>query len=144
MVKIVSRENIKLIEKSRLINDKKEIIELNKLARPEEKKKPKMKLPASRIIKQPKENKINTQEIIAMMRAQKPKYTEYKESLDKIAINLMSRTEFNETYNEGLQNKLKNSDDIKSILLDGFKSAFLPNRAKSIMLNMVNDELNKF
>ena len=37
-----------------------------------------------------------------------------------------------------------NLDDIKSIILDGFKSAFLPNRAKSIMLNMVNDELKKF
>jgi adenosine deaminase len=35
-------------------------------------------------------------------------------------------------------------DDIKSIILDGFKSAFLPNRAKSIMLNMVNDKLKKF
>lgn len=37
-----------------------------------------------------------------------------------------------------------NLDDIKSIVLDGFKSAFLPNRAKSIMLNMVNDELKKY
>ena len=35
-------------------------------------------------------------------------------------------------------------DDIKSLIVDGFKSAFLPNRAKSIMLNMVNDELKKF
>ena len=31
-----------------------------------------------------------------------------------------------------------NLDDIKSIIMDGFKSAFLPNRAKSIMMNMVN------
>lgn len=37
-----------------------------------------------------------------------------------------------------------NLDDIKSMVLDGFKSAFLPNRAKSIMLNMVNDELKKY
>ncbi len=35
-------------------------------------------------------------------------------------------------------------DDIKSLIVDGFKSAFLPNRVKSIMLNMVNDELKKF
>lgn len=35
-------------------------------------------------------------------------------------------------------------DDIKTIIVDGFKSAFLPNRAKSIMLNMVNDELKKY
>ncbi len=35
-------------------------------------------------------------------------------------------------------------DDIKSIILDGFKSAFLPNRAKSIMLNVVNDRLKKY
>jgi adenosine deaminase len=35
-------------------------------------------------------------------------------------------------------------DDIKSIVMDGFKSAFLPNRAKSIMLNVVNDKLKKF
>ena len=37
-----------------------------------------------------------------------------------------------------------NLDDIKLIIVDGFKSAFLPNRAKSIMLNMVNDKLNKY
>lgn len=37
-----------------------------------------------------------------------------------------------------------NLDDIKLIIVDGFKSAFLPNRAKSIMLNMVNDELGKY
>lgn len=35
-------------------------------------------------------------------------------------------------------------EDLKTILVDGFKSAFLPNRAKSIMLNMVNDELKKY
>lgn len=34
--------------------------------------------------------------------------------------------------------------DVKNIILDGFKSAFLPNRAKSMMLNMVNDELKKY
>ncbi len=37
-----------------------------------------------------------------------------------------------------------NLDDIKSIIIDGFKSAFIPNRAKSIMLNVVNDKLKKF
>ncbi len=37
-----------------------------------------------------------------------------------------------------------NLDDLKSMIVDGFKSAFLPNRAKSIMLNMVNDELKKY
>ena len=37
-----------------------------------------------------------------------------------------------------------NLDDIKSMIMDGFKSAFLPNRAKSIMLNMVNDKLKKY
>ncbi|MFZ0390582.1 MAG: adenosine deaminase [Calditrichia bacterium] len=37
-----------------------------------------------------------------------------------------------------------NLDDIKSIIVDGFKSAFLPNRAKSILLNMVNDKLKKY
>ena len=37
-----------------------------------------------------------------------------------------------------------NLDDIKLMIVDGFKSAFLPNRAKSIMLNMVNDELDKY
>ena len=35
-------------------------------------------------------------------------------------------------------------EDIKQIIVDGFKSAFLPNRAKSIMLNMVIDELAKY
>jgi adenosine deaminase len=37
-----------------------------------------------------------------------------------------------------------NMDDLKSIILDSFKSAFLPNRAKSIMLNLVNDKLKKY
>ncbi len=31
-----------------------------------------------------------------------------------------------------------------TIIVDGFKSAFLPNRAKSIMLNLVNDKLKKY
>ena len=34
-------------------------------------------------------------------------------------------------------------DDVKTLIVDGFKSAFLPTRAKSIMLNMVNEELAK-
>jgi adenosine deaminase len=37
-----------------------------------------------------------------------------------------------------------NLDDIKTIIMDGFKSAFLPNRAKSIMMNMVDDKLKKY
>ena len=35
-------------------------------------------------------------------------------------------------------------DEIKEMILDGFKSAFLPNRQKSSMLRAVTDELKKF
>ncbi len=35
-------------------------------------------------------------------------------------------------------------DEVKTLILDGFKSAFLPNRAKSIMIKLVKDELKKF
>lgn len=35
-------------------------------------------------------------------------------------------------------------DEMKTLVIDGFKSAFLPNRAKSIMLKLVTEELNKF
>jgi len=115
MVKIVSKENIKMIEQSKIVDEKKETIKLNQMARPEEKKtKPRIRIPPSRnLSRQPK---VSTQDIMAMIEAQKPKYTEYKDSLDKIAVNLMAKSEFNDQYNEGLQHKLKNSQDIKTIL----------------------------
>ncbi len=37
-----------------------------------------------------------------------------------------------------------NIHDLKNVIVSGFKSAFLPMREKSIMLNMVNAELEKF
>ncbi|MBD3225821.1 MAG: adenosine deaminase [Caldithrix sp.] len=36
-----------------------------------------------------------------------------------------------------------NIGDLKTVVIDGFKSAFLPMREKAIMLNMVNAELDK-
>ena len=35
-------------------------------------------------------------------------------------------------------------NDIKDIILSGFKSAFLPNRTKALLLNLVTEELTKF
>jgi hypothetical protein len=117
MVKLVSKENIKMIEQSKRIDEKKETIKLNQMARPEKeekKTKPRIRFPPSRnISRQPK---VNTQDLMALIEAQKPQYNEYKESLDKIAVCLMAKTEFNDQYNNGLQHKLKNSRDIKTIL----------------------------
>jgi len=37
-----------------------------------------------------------------------------------------------------------NMNDIKTLVIGGFKSAFLPMREKAIMLNLVNRELEKY
>jgi adenosine deaminase len=55
---------------------------------------------------------------------------------------LISDTTVTNEYYLAAKHLKFNMDDLKLIIVDGFKSAFLPNRAKSIMLGMVNDELN--
>ncbi len=66
----------------------------------------------------------------------------------RVTINTDNRLVSDTTLNDELFLVAKhlnlNLDDIKSIILDGFKSAFLPNRAKSIMLNVVNDRIKKY
>lgn len=66
----------------------------------------------------------------------------------RISINTDNRLISGTTMTNELYLAAKHLDlsleDIKSIILDGFKSAFLPNRAKSIMLNMVNETLAKY
>ncbi len=66
----------------------------------------------------------------------------------RISINTDNRLISGTTMTNELYLAAKHLDlsleDIKNIILDGFKSAFLPNRAKSIMLNMVNETLAKF
>ncbi|NOX36194.1 MAG: adenosine deaminase [Calditrichaeota bacterium] len=66
----------------------------------------------------------------------------------RVCINTDNRLISDTTVTKELYLAAKHLDftleDIKSIIIDGFKSAFLPNRAKSIMLNMVNDELKKY
>ncbi|MBN2367166.1 MAG: adenosine deaminase [Calditrichaeota bacterium] len=57
---------------------------------------------------------------------------------------LVSGTTITDEYYLVAKHLNLNLDDIKSIIIDGFKSAFLPNRAKSIMLNVVNDRLKKY
>jgi adenosine deaminase len=57
---------------------------------------------------------------------------------------LVSDTTLTEEFYMVAKHLNLNLDDIKSMIMDGFKSAFLPNRAKSIMLNMVNDKLKKY
>jgi adenosine deaminase len=65
----------------------------------------------------------------------------------RVTINTDNRLISNTTMTDELYLVAKylnlNLDEIKSIIIDGFKSAFLPNRAKSIMLNMVYDKLKK-
>ena len=66
----------------------------------------------------------------------------------RVTINTDNRLVSDTTLTDELYRAAKyhnlNMDDLKSIILDGFKSAFLPNRAKSIMLNLVNDKLKKY
>lgn len=65
----------------------------------------------------------------------------------RVTINTDNRLISDTTMTDELYHVAKylnlNLDEIKSIIIDGFKSAFLPNRAKSIMLNMVYDKLKK-
>lgn len=66
----------------------------------------------------------------------------------RISINTDNRLISGTTMTNELYLAAKHLDlsleDLKNIILDGFKSAFLPNRAKSIMLNMVNETLAKY
>jgi len=117
MVKIVSSENINLIERSKLIEQKKERIHVNEMARPPPPpKKSRFKIPFNRNIIKPEKKKIDTQEIMAMMERNKPKYTEYKQSLDKILVSMMASTEPDSGLHTTLQEKLHKSEDVKSIM----------------------------
>ncbi len=66
----------------------------------------------------------------------------------RVTINTDNRLISNTTLTKELWLAAKyanlNIDDLKLILVSGFKSAFLPMRQKAIMLNMVNRELEKF
>ncbi len=66
----------------------------------------------------------------------------------RVTINTDNRLISNTTLTKELWLAAKyanlNMDDLKIILVSGFKSAFLPMRQKAIMLNMVNRELEKF
>lgn len=66
----------------------------------------------------------------------------------RVTINTDNRTISNTTLTKELWLAAKhanlNMDDLKIIIVSGFKSAFLPMRQKAIMLNMVNSELEKF
>ena len=117
MVKIVSKENINLIERSKIVDQKKELIHLNELARPPAPaKKPKLKIPSNRNIIKPESKKIDTQEILALMKANEPKYTEYKDSLDRIAVSVMASSEPDNDLCSSLKEKLSKSNDIKTIM----------------------------
>ena len=66
----------------------------------------------------------------------------------RVTINTDNRLISNTTVTKELGLAVKhaqfNLNDIKTIVVAGFKSTFLPMREKAIMLNMVNTELEKF
>lgn len=66
----------------------------------------------------------------------------------RVTINTDNRLISNTTLTKELWLAAKyanlNMEDLKTIIVAGFKSAFLPMRQKAIMLNMVNKELEKF
>jgi adenosine deaminase len=66
----------------------------------------------------------------------------------RITINTDNRMISNTTITRELSLAAKyanlNINDLKTIIIAGFKSAFLPMREKAIMLNLVNNELEKY
>lgn len=66
----------------------------------------------------------------------------------RVTINTDNRLISNTTVTKELHLAAKHADwnmnDLKTVIVAGFKSAFLPMREKAIMLNMVNAELAKF
>jgi len=66
----------------------------------------------------------------------------------RITINTDNRTISNTTitreYSLAAIHANLNINDLKTIIVAGFKSAFLPMREKAIMLNLVNSELEKY
>ena len=119
MVKIVSSENIRQLKTQKLIEDKKENIQLNKLANPPPEK-IKRPLPFSRNLRRPpkaiQQPSLKKDDILKILESQQPRYNEYKQTLDRITFNLLAKGEFNQELNHTLQEKLKNSKDIKAIL----------------------------
>lgn len=66
----------------------------------------------------------------------------------RVTINTDNRLISNTTLTREFQKAAKyagwNMNDLKTVIVSGFKSAFLPMREKAIMLSMVNAELSKF
>lgn len=66
----------------------------------------------------------------------------------RVTINTDNRLISNTTITKELHLAARyanlNMEELKTIILAGFKSAFMPMRQKAIMLNMVNKELEKF
>ena len=66
----------------------------------------------------------------------------------RITINTDNRLISNTTITKELHLAAKyanwNMEDLKTVIVAGFKSAFLPMREKAILLNMVNAELAKY
>jgi len=66
----------------------------------------------------------------------------------RVTINTDNRLISNTTMTKELHLAAKyadwNMNDLKNVIVSGFKSAFMPMREKAIMLNMVNAELEKF
>jgi adenosine deaminase len=66
----------------------------------------------------------------------------------RISINTDNRLISNTTVSRELGLAVKyavlNINDVKTIIVSGFKSAFLPMREKALMLNLVNNELGKY
>jgi adenosine deaminase len=66
----------------------------------------------------------------------------------RISINTDNRLISNTTVSRELGLAVKyavlNINDLKTIIVSGFKSAFLPMREKALMLNLVNNELEKY
>jgi adenosine deaminase len=57
---------------------------------------------------------------------------------------LISNTTITRELGLATQHANLNLNDLKTIIVAGFKSAFLPMREKAIMLNLVNSELEKY
>ena len=118
MVKIISKQEIKDFEKQAIINGKKESIEISKMARPPEEKKLKIRIPRKTYTqaapkRPPTIDKTMIEELIKKNRPTE-EFTEYKESIDRILINSITKCD---PSGESLcfKEKLTRSKDINTI-----------------------------
>ena len=119
MVKLVTKQQINLIDNHQMIKSKMESNEISRAARPEPPK-PMVRVPRNGArIRAPKPpSKKSMMAMIQNMNPPKPpppRYTEYKQIIDRLVTGSLSSIDTGE-HNARLQERISNSSDIREIL----------------------------